>query len=77
MKYTQQEIEFAHYIAGALNDQGSLSQHLKFVRLLPQEFLLGKLEYVLSRPDHTITTSRAAYYNHLVNPHAQSKSARN
>jgi len=64
--YSKNE-ELAQYIAHALDDIDSIIWHRKMVRLHPKEFLLQKLNHVLSRPDHKIDTTRARLYNTLVN----------
>jgi len=59
--------ELAQYIAQALDDMDSITWHRKMVRIHPKEFLLQKLNHVLSIPDNKIDTTRARLYNKLVN----------
>ena len=65
-KYLSDEA-LAQHIAMALNDIDSLPWHRKMVRLRPRDFLLEKLEYVLSKPDDEIETTRIRLFNYLVN----------
>jgi len=66
MDYFKNEA-LAQEIAQALDDMNSIDWHRKMVRKYPREFLLQKLNYVLSKPDSEIETTRARLYNKIVN----------
>jgi hypothetical protein len=65
-QYSQQEILLAREIAEALEDESSLSYHLKQVRRFKEEFLRKHLAHVLSLPKEQIKKSRAALYVYLI-----------
>lgn len=67
----------AYEIADALNDKKSLEWHLSLVQKYSEEFLREQLQIVMSTPDHKITRSRAAYFNHLVTNHGKRHNPRN
>lgn len=66
MDYFKNEA-LAQEIAQALDDMDSISWHRKMVQKYPKEFLLQKLNYVLSKPDKEIETTRVRLYNKIVN----------
>lgn len=71
MELTPEQKELALYIAKKLDDLDWLSFHEDLVRQYSKEFLLEKLNYVISLPSSKIKNSRAAYYIFLVTGNAK------
>ncbi len=73
MELTPHEEKLAVEIAEILDDMDSVEFHKILVKQYSESFLREKLAIVLKIPKDRIKTSRAAYYNYLVNTHASSK----
>lgn len=73
MELTSHEKKLAIEIAQILDDIDSVEFHKILVRQYSESFLREKLAVVLKTPKEKIRTSRAAYYNYLVNTHASSR----
>ena len=58
-------------LAETLHDMKSIVFYQDCVENHPETFLRKTLKYVLSVPERKITTSRAAYFNFLVQQHAK------
>lgn len=71
MELTPNQKELALRIATRLDDLDWLSFHEDLVRQYSEEFLLEKLNYVMSLPSSKIKNSRAAYYIFLVTGNAK------
>lgn len=76
MELTPEQKELAVYIAKKLDDQDWLTFHEDLVRQYAKEFLLEKMNYVLSLPSSKIKNSRAAYYIFLVTGNARRNRSR-
>jgi hypothetical protein len=63
---TPEQKQFAYKIAAILNDLHSLALHESYVRRYPKEYLEEQLRKTLAKPEHEIYTSRARYYNSMV-----------
>ena len=63
---TKEQEMLAQEIATTLDDLSSLSLHKRFVMRYSKEYLLTKLQKVMSTPDNEIIVSRGAYYNDCV-----------
>lgn len=64
--YTPQEIQLAHELADALEDQGSLSFYLACTKKYSHRHLRATLQHVMSVPKEAIRKSRGALFNHLI-----------
>ena len=63
------EYKLAYEIAYALNDLDSLDFHISVVMQLHEGVVRKIFNQVIAMPDRRIRTSKAAYYNHLVQRH--------
>jgi len=61
----QEEQKLASDIASALGEPNNVDYYLKFTGMIPKEYLLEKLAYVLSKPEGEIE-NRAAYFNSIL-----------
>lgn len=73
MELTPNEEKLANEIAEILNDMESLQFHRGLVKQYSESYLREKLAVVLKTPKEKIRSSRAAYFNYLVNSHAKPK----
>jgi len=64
--YTPNEIELAHTLANALDDQKSLAFYLTCAKKYPKDFLLSTLTHVATLPDHSVRTTRARLFTNIV-----------
>jgi hypothetical protein len=63
------EYKVAYEIASGLNDLDSLDFHVSVALQLNEKVIRELFQKVMRIPDHKISSSRAAYYNHLVQRH--------
>jgi hypothetical protein len=64
--YTPNEVELAHELANALNDQRSLAFYLTCTKKYPKDYLLGTLMHVCGLPDHAVRTTRARLFTNII-----------
>lgn len=64
--YTPKELQLAHEIADALEDQKSLAFYLSCAKKYPREFLVATLMHVLAIPGHSVRTTRARLFTNIV-----------
>jgi len=64
--YTPKEIQLAHELANALDDQKSLAFYLSCAKKYPGEYLLVTLAHVVTLPDHSIRTTRARLFTNII-----------
>ena len=64
--YTPNEIELAHTLADAMDDQKSLAFYLTCAKKYPKDYLLATLTHVMTLPDHSIRTTRARLFTNIV-----------
>jgi len=64
--YTPNEVELAHQLADALNDQMSLAFYLSCTKKYPKDYLLGALVHVMGLPDRAIRTTRARLFTNII-----------
>lgn len=67
--YTSEEIQLANEIAERLEDPASLTQFLRYTKQVSHAFLRQALNKACSKPDHLITSSRAAIFVSSVKNH--------
>ncbi len=61
----QEEYKLASDLAAALGEPNNVDYYLKFTPIIPKEYLLEKLAYVLSKPQGEID-NKAAYFNSIL-----------
>jgi hypothetical protein len=64
--FNPKELKIAHELAEALNDEKSLAFYLSCAQKYPTEFLMDTLTYVVSRPAHTVRTTRARLFTSII-----------
>jgi hypothetical protein len=64
--YTPKELQLAHELADALEDQKSLAFYLSCAKKYPREFLAATLMHVLAMPGHSVRTTRARLFTNIV-----------
>ncbi|RAV54680.1 hypothetical protein DIU36_20065 [Mucilaginibacter rubeus] len=64
--HTAKELELAHQLAEALDDQKSLAFYLSCAKKYPKEYLLATLTHVVTLPGHSIRTTRARLFTNIV-----------
>jgi hypothetical protein len=64
--YTPNDIQLAHDLADALDDQKSLSFYLTCTKKYPKEFLISTLTHVCTLPAHSVRTTRARLFTNIV-----------
>lgn len=64
--HTAKELELAHQLAEALDDQKSLAFYISCAKKYPKEYLLATLTHVVTLPGHSIRTSRARLFTNIV-----------
>ena len=68
--HDEQRTALATEFAEALGEPDKLPLYVSFTHLLSEEKLREIFAKVMSFPDHMIRTTRAQYFNHLVQQHA-------
>ncbi len=71
MELSLQQKKLALDVATRLDDLDWLSFHEDIVRQYSEEFIMEKLQYVMSLPSSKIKNSRAAYYIFLITGNAK------
>ena len=66
LMYTPNQVQLAHELAKALDDQKSLAFYLTCAQKYPREYLLTTLAHVCTLPDHSIRTTRARLFTNIV-----------
>ena len=64
--YTPNEIQLAHELANALDDQKSLAFYLSCAKKYPKEYLLVTLAHVTTLPAHSVRTTRARLFTNII-----------
>ncbi|WP_367914589.1 hypothetical protein [Leadbetterella sp. DM7] len=64
--FTPNEIQLAHELAQALDDEKSLNFYLHCAKKYPHEYLLVTLAHVSSLPSHSIKTTRARLFTSII-----------
>jgi hypothetical protein len=64
--YTSNEIQLAHELADALDDQKSLAFYLSCAKKYPKEYLLVTLAHVTTLPSHSVRTTRARLFTNII-----------
>jgi hypothetical protein len=64
--FTSNEVELAHTLANALDDQKSLSFYLTCAKKYPKDYLLATLTHVMTLPDHSVRTTRARLFTKII-----------
>jgi hypothetical protein len=64
--YSPKDLQIAHELADALSDQKSLAFYLSCAQKYPSEFLMATLTFVMSKPAHSIRTTRARLFTSIV-----------
>ncbi|QEM12968.1 hypothetical protein [Mucilaginibacter rubeus] len=64
--HTAKELELAHQLAEALDDQKSLAFYISCAKKYPKEYLLATLTHVITLPGHSIRTTRARLFTNIV-----------
>ena len=64
--YTPNEIQLAHELADALDDQPSLSFYLAATKKHNHRYLRTVLAHVMAMPDYMIRKTRGALFNHII-----------
>lgn len=64
--FTPNEIELAHTLADALDDQKSLAFYLACAKKYPKDYLLSTLAHVATLPDHSVRTTRARLFTKII-----------
>lgn len=64
--YTPDEVQLAHDLAHALNDEKSLAFFLSCTKKYPKDYLLGELIHVMGLPDNKIYTTRTRLFTSIV-----------
>ena len=64
--FTSNEVELAHTLANALDDQKSLAFYLTCAKKYPKDYLLSTLTHVATLPDHSVRTTRARLFTNII-----------
>jgi len=64
--FTSNEVELAHTLANALDDQKSLAFYLTCAKKYPKDYLLSTLTHVTTLPDHSVRTTRARLFTNII-----------
>jgi len=64
--FTPNQVELAHTLANALDDQKSLAFYLTCAQKYPKDYLLTTLTHVTTLPDHSVRTTRARLFTNII-----------
>lgn len=64
--FTPNQVELAHTLANALDDQKSLAFYLRCAQKYPKDYLLTMLAHVTTLPDHSVRTTRARLFTNII-----------
>jgi hypothetical protein len=63
------EVKLAVEIAQILNDMDAIDLHIKYAERYSEKLLRDKLRKVMETPAEKVRTTRARFYNYLIQQH--------